>query len=98
MARDIRRLDHIRDDRSELENHYIDELVAGRISRRQFVRRGAVIGMSASLTGAILAACGSANSSSSSASSSGASSSAGTPTKGGTLKLAVQAPAAATER
>jgi peptide/nickel transport system substrate-binding protein len=96
MAKDASKLSTIRNDRSELENHYIDELVAGRISRRQFVRKGAVVGMSATLMGAILAACGSANSpasSSSSASSSGATAPAAT--KGGTLKLASQTPAAA---
>ena len=94
MARDPRRLDSIRDRSSELENHYIDELVAGRISRRDFVRKSAVIGMSSTLAGAILAACGNANSSSSSSSSSG-SGAAGTPVKGGNLRLATQTPAAA---
>ena len=54
MATDHTRLDTIRDARSELENHYIDELVAGRLSRRQFMRKGAVIGMSTGLMGAIL--------------------------------------------
>jgi peptide/nickel transport system substrate-binding protein len=93
MAENERRLDAIRADRSELENHYIDELVSGSISRRQFVRRGAVIGMSTSLMGVILAACGNANSPSSSSSSSAAAS--GTPTKGGSLRLATQAPTAA---
>jgi peptide/nickel transport system substrate-binding protein len=92
MARDASRLDTIRADRSELENHYIDELVGGHISRRQFVRRGAVIGMSASALSAVLAACGGANSTSSTPSTSTA---AGTPTKGGTLKLAIQTPAGA---
>src|SRR5450755_4459545 len=98
MAEEQRRLDAIRDRRSELENHYIDELVAGRISRRQFMRKGAVIGMSTGLMGAILAACGNANSNvggSSSSSGSSSSAAAGTPTKGGTLKLATQAPAGA---
>jgi peptide/nickel transport system substrate-binding protein len=97
MATDQGRLDAIRSARSELENHYIDELVAGRISRRQFVRKGAVLGMSTGLMGAVLAACGGANKvGSSSASSSGSGSgSSGTPVKGGTLKLATQAPAAA---
>jgi peptide/nickel transport system substrate-binding protein len=93
MARDVRRLDTIRHRSSELENHYIDELVEGRISRRDFVRKGAVIGMSTTLMGAILSACGGANNSSSS--SSGSSSAAGTPVKGGTLKLASQAPTGA---
>jgi peptide/nickel transport system substrate-binding protein len=95
MATDARRLDAIRDDRSELENHYIDELVAGRISRRQFVRKGAVVGMSTTLMGAILAACGNANSGGSSSSSSSSGSASAAPVKGGTLKLATQAPSAA---
>ncbi len=98
MATDDRKLDGIRDARSELENHYIDELVAGRLSRRQFMRKGAVIGMSTGLMGAILAACGGANKvgTSSSASAGGSTSSAAAPaTKGGTLKLAMQTPATA---
>ena len=40
MAGDVRKLDEIRARTGELENHYIDELVAGRIDRRQFLRRG----------------------------------------------------------
>lgn len=91
MARNARQLDAIRDRRDELENHYIDELVAGRISRRDFVRKGAVIGMSTTVMGAVLSACGNANNSSSSSSAAGG----GTATKGGTLRLATQAPAAA---
>jgi peptide/nickel transport system substrate-binding protein len=101
MANDPRRLDAMRDARSELENHYIDELVAGRISRRQFMRKGAVIGMSTGLMGAILAACGGANNVSSSSSSAAAggssttSSASGAAVKGGTLKLAMPTPASA---
>ncbi|MGH3025566.1 MAG: ABC transporter substrate-binding protein, partial [Gaiellaceae bacterium] len=94
------RLDAIRAERSEVENHHIDELVAGRLDRRTFLRRGATIGMSASAMGAILAACGGANSSPSSSTASGsasgtASKSAGAPVKGGTLNLALQTPATA---
>jgi len=48
-------LDRLRAGRSELENHYIDELVAGHISRREFVRRGSILGMSAPLLAAVLA-------------------------------------------
>jgi peptide/nickel transport system substrate-binding protein len=93
---DARVLDQIRAGQSELENHYVDELLAGRLDRRQFLRRGAVIGMSTTVMGTILAACGGANSSSSaSSSSSGAAPAAGTPKKGGTLKVATQAPSAA---
>jgi len=98
MGIDDRKLDQIRGERSELENHYIDELVAGRLDRRTFLRRGAVMGMSASVMGAILAACGSANStnkSSAAQSATNPSSSGAGVTKGGTLKLASTTPATA---
>ena len=94
MGIDDRRLDALRSERSELENHYIDELAAGRLDRRSFLRRGAVLGMSASVMGAILAACGGANSSGG-GSGNAATSTSGTVTKGGTLKLASQQPATA---
>jgi peptide/nickel transport system substrate-binding protein len=86
-------LDRLRQGRSELENHYIDELVAGNVSRRDFLRRGSTIGMSVPLLGAILAACGSSSSKSASGGSSNAS--GATPTKGGTLRIASVTPAAA---
>ncbi|HEX5194953.1 MAG TPA: ABC transporter substrate-binding protein [Solirubrobacteraceae bacterium] len=97
MGTDDRRLDALRAEHSELENHYIDELVAGRLDRRTFLRRGAVLGMSASAMGAILAACGGANKTGGAATKSGGatSTSSGPVTKGGTLKLALQTPAAA---
>ena len=53
-----RRVDDIRKERSELENHLIDEYKAGKISRRDFVRRGTVVGMSIPLLGFLAAACG----------------------------------------
>src|ERR1700685_2852034 len=58
-----RQLDELRQGRTELENHHIDELLSGSLSRRQFLRRASVIGISAPLAGAIVAACGGANSS-----------------------------------
>jgi peptide/nickel transport system substrate-binding protein len=93
MRRSNSELDRLREGRSELENHYIDELVAGNVSRREFLRRGSTIGMSVPLLGAILAACG--TSGSKSASGGSANTSAGTPTKGGTLRVAGVTPAAA---
>jgi peptide/nickel transport system substrate-binding protein len=96
MRSDSSRLDAVREGRSELENHYIDELVAGRLGRREFLRRGAVLGMSAGVMGAVLAACGSANKTGSAPNSSTAATSSSAPaTKGGTLKLASQVPAGA---
>ena len=53
-----RRVDDFRKTRSELENHLIDELVAGKISRREFIRRGTVVGLSLSSLSFIAAACG----------------------------------------
>ena len=96
MSRNDSELDRLRSGRTELENHYIDELVSGNLSRRDFLRRGSTIGMSAPLLGAILAACGSSSSksSASSGSSSAASTTTGTPTKGGTLTVGAVAPAA----
>ena len=94
MSIDHRRLDVIREQRSEIENHYIDELAAGRISRRQFVQKGAVIGLSTGVVGAILSACGSANKTGGAATASSSSTSSGPATKGGTLKFGSQVPAA----
>ncbi|HUJ35824.1 MAG TPA: ABC transporter substrate-binding protein [Solirubrobacteraceae bacterium] len=91
MSRDNRELDRLRSGRTELENHYIDELVSGSLSRRDFLRRGSMIGMSAPLLGAILAACGS----SSKSTASGTGTSSAPVTRGGTLRVAAVTPAAA---
>jgi peptide/nickel transport system substrate-binding protein len=92
MSRSNSELDRLRSGRTELENHYIDELVSGNLSRRDFLRRGSVIGMSVPLMGTILAACGSSASSPSAGSSPGTSA---PPKKGGTLRVASVTPAAA---
>jgi peptide/nickel transport system substrate-binding protein len=94
MSRGDNELDRLRSGRTELENHYIDELVSGRLNRRDFLRRGSVIGMSAPLLGAILAACGSSSKSTSSSGAASTTSSAPA-TKGGTLRIASVTPAAA---
>ena len=56
-----RRVDEIRKESSELENHIIDQLIEGKITRRDFVRRGTVVGMSIPLLSFIAAACGGGN-------------------------------------
>ena len=53
-----RRVDEVRRESSELENHLIDEYVLGRISRRELMRRGAVVGMALPTLSFIAAACG----------------------------------------
>jgi peptide/nickel transport system substrate-binding protein len=69
---DYRSLDPFRGPASDPQNHVIDEFIAGRLGRREFLRRGAVMGLSASAMGTILAACGSAKPKSSSTSSASA--------------------------
>jgi peptide/nickel transport system substrate-binding protein len=54
-----RRVDAVRAQRSELENHIIDEYRAGYIGRREFIRRGTIVGMSLPLVGFLASACGS---------------------------------------
>jgi peptide/nickel transport system substrate-binding protein len=59
VTTDHGRLDHLREGQGEIANHVIDEFAAGRLSRREFLRRGSVIGISLPLLGAIVSACGS---------------------------------------
>src|SRR5690348_6848473 len=55
---DHERLDDLRRGRGPIAEHVIDEFVAGRLSRRDFLRRGSAVGLSLPLLSAILAACG----------------------------------------
>ena len=91
MAKDMRRLDAIRSASSELENHYIDELVAGPDQPARLRPRGAVIGMSTTMMGAILSACGNANNDRNLGHHRRARPRRRPPVKGGTLKLASSA-------
>jgi peptide/nickel transport system substrate-binding protein len=59
------RLDQIREGQGEIANHIIDEYVAGRLSRRDLLRRGALVGISLPVLGAVITACGGSSSSSS---------------------------------
>src|ERR1700732_4627056 len=94
MTRNIdhRRLGRLRQDQGEIANHIIDEFAAGRLSRRDFIRRATVVGITAPALGSILAACGSSASSSTS-SSSGSSSATGAP--GAVIKAGIVTPTAA---
>jgi peptide/nickel transport system substrate-binding protein len=91
MNIDHGRLDDLRRGRGPIQEHVIDEFVAGRLSRRDFIRRGTMIGLSMPVLGGILAACGS--SSSSSAPAAGSSAAAGK--AGATIKAGILVPAAA---
>ena len=59
MNVDHSRLDQLRAGEGEIANHVIDELVAGRLSRRDLLRRGALVGISMPVLSAIVAACSS---------------------------------------
>ena len=49
MLKSTRQIDAIRRRCGEVENDLIDEFLAGRIARREFLRHGAVLGISAPL-------------------------------------------------
>ena len=59
MNVDNSRLDHLRESQGEIANHVIDEFVAGRLSRRDLLRRGALVGISMPVLSGIIAACSS---------------------------------------
>src|ERR1700749_3101172 len=89
---DHRRLGRLRQGQGEIANHIIDEFAAGRMSRRDFIRRASVVGISAPLAGSILAACSSSSSSSPAA---GSSSSAAAGKAGAVIKAGIITPTGA---
>ena len=58
MAINYKFLDALRRGRTAHENHLIDGLVAGRVSRREFIRHGSVLGLSLPFLGSIATATG----------------------------------------
>jgi len=54
-------LDSLRRERGSIAEHVIDEFVAGRLTRREFLRRGTAVGLSAPFLGAFLRASGGAS-------------------------------------
>lgn len=96
MEIDHERLDPMRRGRGPIQEHVIDEFVAGRLSRRQFLSRATKVGLALPLASAIVAACGS--SSTSSGGSSTSASSGGSAKKGkagGTIMAGMVVPAGA---
>jgi peptide/nickel transport system substrate-binding protein len=87
---DHARLDDLRRGRGPIQEHVIDEFVAGRLSRRDFIRRGTMLGMSMSVVGGIVAACGSSGTSTSTSSTPAATGAAGA-----TIRAGILVPAAA---
>jgi peptide/nickel transport system substrate-binding protein len=95
---DYRRLDDVRQSTTPLQLDVVESFAQGRLTRRQFIQRAVVVGLSMSAISAVIAACGGATPSTSGAapsSGSGAPSASGSapPAKtGGTIKVAVQRP------
>ncbi len=89
MDIDHGRLSRLRQGQGEIANHVIDEYAAGRLSRRDFLRRGAVVGISLPVLGAVISACGSSSTSTPSTSSS-----SGAGKAGATIKAGIIVPAA----
>jgi peptide/nickel transport system substrate-binding protein len=85
-----RQVDAVRARRSELENHIIDEYRAGYIDRREFIRRGTIVGMSLPLVGFLASACGSGDKEPTTG---GGQTDTADIKKGGVLKTGIQAPA-----
>jgi peptide/nickel transport system substrate-binding protein len=86
---DHERLDDLRRGRGPVQEHIIDEFAEGRLSRRDFIRKGSAIGLSMPLIGGILAACGSSGTTTSGASPSAAGKA------GATIKAGILVPAGA---
>jgi peptide/nickel transport system substrate-binding protein len=84
------RLSRLREGRGEIANHVIDEHTAGRLSRRDFLVRGTVAGISLPVLGAILSACGNSNTTAPETVSAGAAGQAGA-----TIRVGIEAPTAA---
>ena len=92
-----RRTGMFRRRRNDIENHIIDEYVAGRLDRREFIRRGTVAGLSLPMLSLLIAACGGENdtnsaSSAAAGSSAGGSTAAGPTKTGGTIRLGLTTP------
>lgn len=90
---DYRQLDKVRSTAVPLQLDTIEAFAAGRLSRREFIKRATVLGLSTGAIGMVIAACGGAASTGSPAAggSAGAGASGGGK-KGGTIRVAAQRP------
>jgi peptide/nickel transport system substrate-binding protein len=92
MDESQRRVDEVRRQSSELENHLIDEYVLGKITRRELIRRGTVVGMSLPLLSFIAAACGGDDDGGGEATPTGATETTAGVQPGGTIRVALIQP------
>src|SRR6187402_1616277 len=99
-AMDYTRYDRVRRSTTPLQLDVVEAFARGRLSRREFIKRGTIVGLSTASISAILIACDTPPAASvapSAAGSPGASASGGAASPGatgGTIRVAVQRPAA----
>ena len=94
---DFSKLDEVRRTTTPLQLDVVESFARGRISRREFVKRGVVIGLSMASISAVIAACGGGTSpapagSGNAGPSAGGSGSTGPVKTGGSIKVACQKP------
>lgn len=93
---DYSRLDLVRRSATPVELDLVENFAQGKISRRQFIRRASVVGLSMSSVSLVIAACGQGTPSTSAPASqepgASASASASSAITGGTIRCAIQRP------
>jgi peptide/nickel transport system substrate-binding protein len=93
---DYSRLDRVRRSVTPLELDLVENFAQGKITRRQFVKRAMVIGLSTPFIGAVIAACSTtppaATGAASPGASAGGSAAASAVPTGGSIKIAIQRP------
>ena len=95
---DFSRLDRVRRSATPVELDLVESYAQGRITRRQFIKRATVIGLSLPAIGAVIAACGPGTASVAPTGAPGTTapgaspSAAGSPVTGGSIKVAIQRP------
>ncbi len=95
---DFKRLDRVRRSATPLELDVVEAYASGRITRRQFIQRASVIGLSLPAIGAVIAACGpgtpsvAPSAAGTPAAGASASAPASAAVSGGTIRCAIQKP------
>ena len=85
--------DRIRRNASPLENDLIESYAEGSISRRDFIKRGSILGLSAATMSMVIAACGGDDepaATEATAGTEGTSATTGAPQAGGNLRIGIQ--------
>jgi ABC-type transport system substrate-binding protein len=95
---DYLKLDKVRRSTTPLQLDVVEAFARGRLSRRQFIQKATVLGLSGGAIAAVIAACGgsspstAASAGASAPASAGASAPASAGASGGSIKVAVQRP------